>query len=156
MIELYHQSDLQQLNGQMQRRLSFIFGIAIVFLGLGIWSVTARIEWLSIALTVCVGAVLIFGIEMFWRPLYAYRKVLLSALHGRSHEVRVEFDRREEEISVVDGVPFTSLIFLGEADKHGTREQMYYWDREKDLPAFEPGKEYGIRYTGKVIIAYEP
>ena len=48
-----------------------------------------------------------------------------------------------------------SLIFLGEPDKHGIREQRYYWDNELPLPAFNSGDQITIKYTGKNIIGYE-
>jgi hypothetical protein len=72
------------------------------------------------------------------------------------HEIRLTYDHPESELSVVDGVSFRSLIFLGEPDKHGTRDQMYYWDLQKKLPAFETGKDYLLRYTGKTIIGWQP
>ena len=56
---------------------------------------------------------------------------------------------------MVDGVSYRSLVFLGDPDKHGTRERMFYWDSELPLPDFRPGQAVTIRYTGKMIIAYE-
>ena len=156
MRELYSASDLSALNRQMNRRLWGVCGGALVLTALALWSLNARIEPLTVGLTVLVGALLIFGLEMLYRPLYSYRKLLLSALHGRHHEVQVTFDHAEGEPSVVDGVVFRSLIFLGEPDKHGSRDQLYYWDREKELPAFEPGRDYLLRYTGKTIIGWQP
>ena len=61
----------------------------------------------------------------------------------------------EAEPSLVDGVHCTGLILLGEPDKHGIREQRYYWDNELPLPAFNSGDQITIKYTGKNIIGYE-
>ena len=54
----------------------------------------------------------------------------------------------------MDGVACRSLIFLGQADKHGTREQRFYWDEEIPLPAFNPGDQVTLKYTGRTIIGY--
>lgn len=156
MHELYSEQDLALISGQLRKRLTVIFAVCAVLLAGLVYSFFVRIEPLSIALTILLGAVLIFSLEMFCRPLYAYRRLILSALHGRSHELVLTFDHPEEELSVVDGVTFRSLIFLGDPDKHGTREQLYYWDREKELPAFESGRDFRIHYTGKTIIGWAP
>ena len=55
---------------------------------------------------------------------------------------------------MVDGVSCRGLIFLGEPDKHGIREQRYYWDNQLPLPAFRPGEAITLKYTGKNIIAW--
>ena len=155
MNELYSALDLAKISAQLNQRKAMIFGGAAVMLGGLVWSFLARIEPLSIALAIGLGAVLVFCLEMFCRPLYAYRRLIVTALHGRSHEVRLTYDHREEDLSTVDGVCCLSLIFLGDPDKHGAREQLYYWDREKALPAFEPGQDVTIRYNGKTIIGWQ-
>ena len=156
MQEVYSDRDLKELNAQVSRRMTVIGLIALALTGVAAWSLVGRIEWLTMVSVALIGVVLIFGIEMFYRPLYAYRKLLIAALQGRNHEIRLTYDHPESELSVVDGVSFRSLIFLGEPDKHGTRDQMYYWDLQKKLPAFETGKDYLLRYTGKTIIGWQP
>ena len=154
MHELYSEQDLLLISGQLKKRMTVIFAVCAVLLAGLVYSFIARIEPLSVALFILTGVVLIFGLEIFCRPLYAYRKLIITALHGRSHEILLTYDHPEEELSLVDGVSCRSLIFLGDPDKHGTREQMYYWDREKELPAFTSGQNVLIRYTGKMITAW--
>ena len=60
----------------------------------------------------------------------------------------------EPDPCMVDGVSFRSLIFLGKPDKHGSREQLFYWDRQKEVPAFQSGEPVTLKYTGKMIIGY--
>ena len=74
---------------------------------------------------------------------------------GRNHTETMEFKEAESEIFVVEGVPCRSLIFLGAPDKHGTREQRFYWDRELPVPPFTPGEQVTLKYTGRTIIGYE-
>lgn len=155
MHDLYSEQDLVLVSAQLKKRLAAIFAVCAVLLAGFVWSFVARIEPLSIALAILAGVVLIFGLEMFCRPLHAYRKLVDTALHGRSHEALLTYDRTEEDLSLVEGVSCRSLIFLGDPDKHGTREQLFYWDRLKEVPAFETGRPVRLRYTGKMIIGYE-
>ena len=84
------------------------------------------------------------------------RKFIEYGVFGlTSNQMRFLSENLEEETSVVDGVACRVLIFLGKPDKHGTKEQQFYWDRELPLPAFNPGDEVTLKYTGRNIIGYQ-
>ena len=87
--------------------------------------------------------------------LLRYRRLVRTALSGRSHEKALEFCRLEPDRSVVDGVACSSMIFLGDPDKHGSREMLLYWDRELPVPDLEPGTVYTVKYTGRNIIGIQ-
>jgi hypothetical protein len=152
MKELYSAEMLASLNGKLKKRWILAGVISVLLLAAFVWSVIIRVEWLSIALLALLGIFLIFFIEMFCRPLLDYRKLVVSALSGRSHDRVMEYVRTEPDISRVDGVSCISLIFLGDADKHGSREQLLYWDEEIPLPALREGQSYAVRFTGRNII----
>lgn len=152
MKELYSAEMLVSLNGKLKKRWILAGVISALLLAAFVWSVIIRVEWLSIALLALLGIFLIFFIEMFCRPLLDYRKLVVSALSGRSHDRVMEYVRTEPDISRVDGVSCISLIFLGDADKHGSREQLLYWDEEIPLPALREGQSYAVRFTGRNII----
>ena len=153
MKELYSAEMLASLNGKLKKRWILVGIISALLLAGFVWSVAIRVEWLSIALLALLGVFLIFFIEMFCRPLLDYRKLLVTALSGRSHDRVMEYVRTEPDTSSVDGVSCISLIFLGDADKHGSREQLLYWDEEIPLPALQEGQSYTVRFTGRNIIA---
>ncbi len=155
MQELYSENSLKSLDQQLKRRLYLLGAVSAALLLSVIWSLTVRIEWLTVALLLLLGMILIFCLDLFCRPLWMYKRLVRNALHGRTHTESFIFDHFEPDLSVVDGVRFRSLVFLGEPDKHGTREQMYYWDNELPLPDFEPGSTVSLHYTGKAIIGYE-
>lgn len=152
MKELYSAEMLVSLNGKLKKRWILAGVISVLLLAAFVWSVIIRVEWLSIALLALLGIFLIFFIEMFCRPLLDYRKLVVSALSGRSHDRVMEYVRTEPDISRVDGVSCISLIFLGDADKHGSREQLLYWDEGIPLPALREGQSYAVRFTGRNII----
>ena len=152
MKELYSAEMLASLNGKLKKRWILVGIISALLLAGFVWSVAIRVEWLSIALLALLGVFLIFFIEMFCRPLLDYRKLVVTALSGRSHDRVMEYVRTEPDTSSVDGVSCISLIFLGDADKHGSREQLLYWDEEIPLPALREGQSYAVRFTGRNII----
>ena len=153
MKELYSAEMLASLNGKLKKRWILVGVISALLLAAFVWSVVIRVEWLSIVLLALLGIFLIFFIEMFCRPLLDYRKLVVSALSGRSHDRVMEYVRTDPDLSRVDGVSCISLIFLGDADKHGSREQLLYWDEEIPLPALQEGQSYTVRFTGRNIIA---
>ena len=153
MKELYSAEMLESLDGKLKKRWILTGVVSALLLAAFVWSVVIRVEWLSVLLLALLGVFLIFFIEMFCRPLLNYRKLVVSALSGRSHDREMEYVRTEPDVSSVDGVSCLSLIFLGDADKHGSREQLLYWDEEIPLPALQEGQSYTVRFTGRNIIA---
>ena len=158
---LYPDESLLSLNGQLKKRWLVLGAVAAVLLGVFVWSLVIRydyddrLQWISIAAVVLLGFFTIFWVDVICGPLFRYRSMIRTALTGRQHTKTMPFVRAEEDISVVDGVPFRGLIFLGDPDKHGTRDQLLYWDREIPMPAFTPGNDYTVRYSGRVIVEIE-
>ena len=155
MTELYTPSDLHSISSQLKKRYILLGFILSVILAGFVVSLVIRVEWLSVVVFILFLAVAVFWIEMFCLPLHRYKKLIVSALHGRTHTETLEYEKTEDDTSVVDGVSCRGLIFLGAPDKHGTREQRFYWDREIPLPAFQSGSQVTLKYTGKNIIGYE-
>jgi hypothetical protein len=155
MQNLYTEESYNAIDRQLKRRLALFFAVEAVLVGLFIWALVARIQWAAMVFACLAGCFGIFFLNLFCAPLSRYRRLVRGALSGRSHEKVMEFVRREPDRTAVDGVSCHSLIFLGDADKHGDRETMLYWDSEIPLPEPEPGRTYRIRYTGRIIIGIE-
>ncbi len=154
MQDLYTGADLDRIHAQLKKRVIAMFAVCAVLLAVCVYSMVIRMQVLTIVSVILIGAVLIFCTEMFCRPVYAYEKLIRSALRGRSHTETMVYDHPEPEVSLVDGVSCRSVVLLGAPDKHGTREQMLYWDEQLPLPAWTEGKNYAIKYTGKNIIGW--
>ena len=155
MQELYSEKDYQQISSQLKKRCLVLGIVLAALLAVFIVSLANRVEWLSIASLFLLCAAAIFIIDLFCLPLVRYRKLIRSALSGRTHTATLEFERLEEKTSMVDGVRCRELLFLGEPDKHGTREQRYYWDDELPLPDFHAGDQVTLKYTGANIIGWQ-
>lgn len=155
MKDLYSENDLLSLSSQLKKRYTLLGVILAVIMCLFVYSMIIRVEWLSVVLFALFCSVAVFFIELFCMPLHRYKKLIQSALKGRTHTETLVYDHEEAEPSLVDGVLCTGLILLGEPDKHGIREHRYYWDKEIPCPAFNSGDQITIKYTGKNIIGYE-
>ncbi|MBQ9211234.1 MAG: hypothetical protein IJ153_05975 [Clostridia bacterium] len=160
MHALYNEQDLAALRKQIKIRwfgFLAIFLIAVVALALLLISDNHkenRPELITTLVLILSGGLLIFYYDLLIRPLRAYERHMDTALHGRSHQVTVLFDHLNEESSLVEGVNYRDLIFLGEADKHGDRERMFYWDMELPLPDFKKGQEITLTYFDRFITAF--
>ena len=155
MQTLYTDQSYLDIQRQLNRRFTLLAAVLVVLLGLFFWAMITRIEWLAMVSACVAGCFAVFFTGLFCTPLVRYRRLIRSALSGRNHEKAMEFDRMEPDTSVVDGVACRSLIFLGDPDKHGSREMLLYWDRELPVPDLEPGTVYTVKYTGRNIIGIQ-
>ena len=155
MHSLYSEKDLRQISGQLKKRFLLLgCGLAVI-LALLVFSLVIRLQWLTVLSFFLFFSVSVFVIELFCLPLQRYKKLVVSALTGRSHVETMEYKGLESETSIVDGVSCRGVIFLGTPDKHGTREQRFYWDEELPLPDFREGDQVTLKYTGRNIIGYQ-
>ena len=152
---LYTDQSYDRIDRQLKGRLIVLFAVLAVLLAGFLWALIARIEWLAMVFACLAGCFAIFFVDFFCAPLVRYRRLVRTALSGLNHEKTMEFARLDPDTSVVDGVPCRSLFFLGDPDKHGSRELLLYWDRELPLETLVPGETYTVRYTGKNIIGIQ-
>lgn len=156
MHDLYSENDLLQINTQLKKRYLVLALVMALFVAAFIVSMTAfRVEWVSVVIFFLLGAAAVFIIDLFCLPLHRYRRLVTAALTGRSHTDVLVYNGAESETSLVEGVRCRGLLFLGEPEKHGEREQRYYWDAEFPLPTFRQGEDVTLKYTGRNIIGYQ-
>ncbi len=161
MHKLYDEEMFTSLKGQIKKRTMLALSVLLVFLAAAAFTVALddgkenRPIIATTVLVICAGCSFLFLWEMTVQPLRCYARHMNSALHGRTHAVRVIFDSVGANDSMVDGVRFRDLIFLGDSDKHGDRERLFYWDRELPLPDFQPGQEIDVTYYDRFMTGYE-
>ena len=160
MQSLYTEKNLADLKNQIRKRRLIFFALLAAAAGLIVWTLLLdnhrenRPVVLTTLILVASGCGLIFFYDLLIHPLRAYERHLISSLHGRFHEVTVVFDHLNEEETMIDGLTYRDLIFLGEPDKHGDRERLFYWDAEIPLPSFASGQEVTLQYFDRFITAY--
>ena len=161
MQALYQEMNLTSLKKQISRRQLLVSAVALIFLAAVIMTLVLdnhkenRPELLTTLLVIFGGSAFIFLWDLTVKPLRSYARHMDAALHGRTHEITAVFDRPGEEDSLIDGLSFRDLVFLGDADKHGDRERMFYWDMELPLPSFQKGQEVRLTYYDRFLTGYE-
>ena len=166
--DLYSEEMLSEANRVLKSRWIVAGVVAAVFLGIFAWTMVVRASWytlrdtyplsestLQVITTVSVillGIFAVFWIDLFVLPALRYRNLVRTALTGRSHTETMEFSRVDPDPCMVDGVSCWSFTFLGEPDRHGSRERLFYMDHRLPLPDFRPGRNYVLKYTGRTII----
>lgn len=156
MPALYTENTCEPVNRKLRARWIILAAVDVLLLAVFAWALSARIEWLAMAAATLAGCFSVFFVDLLCMPLVRYRRMVDNALHGRRRTKIMEFNRVEPDLSSVDGVSCRSLIFLGDPDKHGSRDQLFYLDREIPLPDLEPGAFYSVEYSGKTITALDP
>ena len=149
---LYSDQSFRSVDRRLKWRVAVLCAVCTVLLGVFLAMMIIRNNWAAVAAAAAAGFFAIFFTDLLCMPLVRYRRLIRSALSGRSHEKTLEFDHTEPDTSSVEGVTCRSLIFLGDPDKHGSREMLLYWDCELALPELSPGSFYTVKYTGKHII----
>ena len=146
---LYTKDDLKKSQAALQRKILVLALIALIpQIPAAILMYTARIEWLTIFLSL-LG---IFGALFYWglwcAPTNAYRRFVRDILDGRSHEFSGTLARQAQE-SVRESVPCRTLYFVD--DKDG-QERLCYLDVKKDSPLSEGGR-YAVTVHGQAIVS---
>lgn len=155
MNNLYTEEDLSAIRVQLKKRYTVLAVISGIFLIGTIVAFIFRQEILTIVSAILTGITVIFITEFFCRPLRRYARHMDWALHGRSHEADYVFSRVTDDASLVDGISCRDLFFLGDADKHGQRDRLFYWDTQKEIPSFSEGQEIRLKYYDKFVIGWQ-
>jgi hypothetical protein len=148
---MYTQSELDQLNDDLRKRWIIYAIPALLLLALQVYSLTLRIEPLTIALAILVCFWSVFYISLQILPVIRYRTHVYSVLHGITHTVRAVFDHLDLDDSLVEGVNYRAMHVLCQDEKGDDYERLFYWDLQKPLPAYEKGQTLEITYHDREI-----
>ena len=148
---LYTETDRSLIKKQLLRGLIVTALLALVpSIPAIVLVYTARILWLSTALSILGAALAIFYYGMYVQPVVSYLIYLNEILGGRSHEFVGELTEIAQD-SVREGVPCKSLFFRDDA---GDEQRLCYFDQvkyKKDCVAV--GSRYHVTVHGQSIIA---
>ena len=148
---MYTESDLQSVLAQRKRRWAILLIPVAVLAAVLIGSLIVRIEWLTTAMTIIGGALLIAGHDLFIKPLSDYATHVDNMLHGRRREIDLPFASCSEDVSLVDGVRYHALTATDLDEKGKPYERLFYYDAEKPFPSFAPGEMLHIVFHDKEI-----
>lgn len=136
---IYTEADYSTIRKQMTKRWLLLLIPIVVLVIVLVYSLIVRVEWLSSASTIVIGAILIAGYDLAIKPLGCYARHLDNSLHGRTRECDLPFIALSENVDVVDGVRFRQLLCADEDAKGRPYERLFYFDAEKKFPDAKPG-----------------
>lgn len=148
---MYTEQDLTAIRAQQKKRWGLLALPCLILVGVIVYSLTVRIQWLTIAATLLLGALFIFFFEMTIRPLHRYEIHLYNCLHGRTRELDCAYHSIDLDVSVVDGVKYYAMTLLQPDEKGDPFERMLYWDAQKPQPDLQPGDKLHIIYHDRMI-----
>lgn len=138
-MSIYSQQDLTAIRAQRNKRLIALGVPCALLLAILVYSLTARIEWLTSGSTILIGVLLIAGYDFAIKPLLCYEKHLKNCLYGRTRECTLPFVRLCEAEDLVDGVPCRQLLCSDVDGKGRPYDRLFYFDAQKTLPDVQAG-----------------
>ena len=136
---LYTQADLANIKKQNNGRWLLLSIPGALLLAIMIYSLIIRVEWLTMASTVLLGAMLIAGYDFLIKPLSCYQLHLENCLNGRTRTCELPFVSLSETIDLVDGVRYRQLLCEDIDGKGRPYERLFYFDAEKTFPQVNKG-----------------
>lgn len=143
---MYQEQDLLAIRAQQKKRWVLLGVPALVMLAGLVATLVLRMEVATDVLTLLIGVLLIFGYDMFIKPLRRYERHLNNVLHGRTHELVCQYDHTDEALSIVDGVAYRAMTFITRDEKNKVFERLFYYDAQKPLPDLQQGAMVQVVY----------
>ena len=151
---LYTEQDYSDICAQIkQRRLALAIPMAMLLAGV-IVSFVFRIKWLTTALSLLLGAALVFCQGMLISPLTAYRRHLDEVLHGRTRTTTGAFKEMEEVAVMRDGVKYYPMMLsVGNMDDPED-DRLFYYDANLPRPDWKNGDMLTVTAHDKSLGAW--
>lgn len=136
---IYTEADLNAIRQQKNKRWLVLLTPCAVLLAVLVYSLVIRVEWLTSACTILIGALLIAGYDFAIKPLRCYQTHLQNCLHGRTRECDLPFISLTENVDMVDGVRCRQLLCEDVDGKGRPYERLFYFDAQKPFPDLQEG-----------------
>ena len=151
---MYTEQDYADICAQVKRRRLLIAIPAAVLLAAVIVSFVFRIRWLTMALSVLLGAGLIFCHGLFVSPVTAYRRHLNDVLHGRTRATTGAFKEMEEKAVPREGVKYYPLMLSVGNPQNPEDDRLLYYDANLPRPDWKEGETLTVTAHDKAIGAW--
>lgn len=151
---VYTEQDYADICAQeKQRKLLLIIPSAVLLAGI-IVTFVFRIKWLTVGLSLVLGAGLIFCYGLLISPVTAYRKHLHNVLHGRTRQTTGAFKEMEEVAVDRDGVKYYPMMLsVGNMDDPED-DRLFYYDANLPRPDWKTGDMLTVTAHDKALGAW--
>ncbi|MBR4538998.1 MAG: hypothetical protein IKO52_09150 [Clostridia bacterium] len=151
---MYTEQDYQDIRGQIKRRF-FALGIpALALLAAVIVSFVFRIKWLTMVLSLVLGAGCIFCHGMFLSPVIAYGRHLDEVLHGRVRSTTGAFKEMETQTVMRDGVKYYPMMISVGDMENPEDDRLFYFDANLPRPDWKIGEMLTVTAHDKSMGAW--
>lgn len=152
---MYTIADLTSVTRQKNKRYLLLALPCLLLLAGIVLSLIGRIEWLTTLLSVLLGILLIFCLDMFILPLVRYEKHLTHALHGKTRQITGWLKEMEENLADKEGLSFYPVILNVDKMENEEDDRLFYWDAHLPRPQWQPGQKLSFTYYDKCITAWQ-
>ena len=151
---MYTEQDYTDICNQLKRRwLALGIPAAVLFVAV-IVSFVFRIKWLTIALSVALGAFCIFSYGMLLSPVIAYRRHLDEVLHGKVRNTTGAFKEMESQPVMRDGVKYYPMMISVGDMENPEDDRLFYYDANLPRPDWKTGETLTVTAHDKSMGAW--
>ncbi len=151
---MYTEQDYQDIRGQIKRRFLALGIPALTLLAAVIVSFVFRIKWLTVALSLVLGAGCIFSYGMLLSPVIAYGRHLDEVLHGRVRSTTGVFKEMEAQTVMRDGVKYYPMIISVGDMENPEDDRLFYYDANLPRPDWKTGETLTVTAHDKSMGAW--
>lgn len=152
---MYTTANLTAVTQQKNKRIALLAIPGTLLLAGIVVSLIFRLEWLTSLLSVVLGILLIFCLDMFILPLHRYEKHLAHALGGKTRQNTGWLKEMEENLVVKEGLPFYPVILNINKMENEEDDRLFYWDAHTPRPDWQPGQKLTLTSYDKRITAWQ-
>ncbi|MBE5781948.1 MAG: hypothetical protein E7329_01370 [Clostridiales bacterium] len=152
---MYTEQDFTDIRAQLNKRLLLTAIPTVILLAGIIVSFIFRIKLLTMALSLILGAGLIFAYSMLIYPVYAYKRHLNNVLHGKTRTLTGAFKEMEEGDVIREGVHYYPMLLNVGDMKSPEDDRLFYFDANLPKPDWQVGEKLTIISHDKAVGAWE-
>lgn len=152
--KVYTQDDLLSIKRQKTKRMVLVAIPAVLLFAGVIVSFIFRVKYVTMGLSVVLGAYIIFFYELFVAPVAAYQKHIDNALNGRTRSLTGAFKEMESTAVMREGVRYYPLLLnVGDMDSPED-DRLFYYDCNLPLPEWKTGDLLTVTAHDKAMTAW--
>ena len=151
---VYSRQDEAGIASQMKSWWIFIGVYGALFAAAVVCSLLARTQWMTMAVTILLGGVLIFMWGLKIAPVVGYKRHLREIREGLCRTAAGSVTRFDGDVTFREGIECRAMIInIGETGDPKD-ERLFYWDAAKPAPGVKPGDKVEITAHGNDIIGF--
>lgn len=151
---MYTEQDFEDIRAQARRRAIALSLPAVLLLAGIIVSFIYRVRWLTMGLTILLGAFAIFAYGLLLYPVIAYSRHLDDVLHGRVRSLTGTFKEMEEGAVIREGVYYYPMMLSVGDMENPEDDRLFYYDANLPRPDWKKGETLTVTAHDKALGAW--